>query len=144
MRGRPRSSTRAWVEECSVIDSAEITKRARRGFFINRPESVTLTWQDHSRRQLNVRVTTTRPNYGGTRYWYVCPLPRCGRRSAKLYVTESGICGCRRCLGLVYECQYRKSSKYWLCAIVREYLRSLSGPSRFEKLLAQHGPGIFT
>lgn len=55
-----------------------------------------------------VRLTTTRCNFGGVRYWFVCPLTRdgvyCGRRVAKLYkVPGAHYFGCRHCYNLSYE-----------------------------------------
>ena len=55
-----------------------------------------------------VRLTTTRCNFGGVRYWFVCPLTRdsvyCGRRVAKLYKAPGGkYFGCRYCYNLSYE-----------------------------------------
>ena len=35
-----------------------------------------------------VRLVSTRPNYGGHRWWFVCPLM--GRRAAKLYLPPGG------------------------------------------------------
>lgn len=57
-----------------------------------------------------VRLATTTPNYGGLRYWFVCPCYRgggnghfCNRKVQKLYL-PSGACefGCRRCHRLAY------------------------------------------
>jgi len=55
-----------------------------------------------------VQLTTTPCNYGGVRYWFICPLSRngvyCGRRVAKLYKAPGGdYFGCRRCYNLSYE-----------------------------------------
>ena len=59
-----------------------------------------------------VAVTLTHPNFGGARPWFVCP--RCKRRAGKLYVPTIGVLGCRVCLKLVYERQYRKDGLTWL------------------------------
>lgn len=55
-----------------------------------------------------VRLTTTPCNYGGVRYWFICPLSRngvyCGRRVAKLYLAPgANYFGCRHCYDLSYE-----------------------------------------
>lgn len=55
-----------------------------------------------------VRLTTTLCNFGGVRYWFICPLSRngvyCGRRVAKLYKAPGGsYFGCRHCYNLSYE-----------------------------------------
>ncbi len=63
-----------------------------------------------------VRLTTTRPRFGGLRWWFVCPLVAngvpCGRRAGKLYLPPGGrYFGCRLCHGLTYtSCQ--ESHKY--------------------------------
>jgi hypothetical protein len=123
----------------NVADSRQLFREAEHW---HRPRSVLLTSPNSPGNKVNVKLTTTQPNYGGTRYWYVCPRPGCSRRVAKLYVTDA-MWGCRRCLNLVYECQYRRSRKHWQRAIFREYLRSLSGPSRFVKLLLRRGQWVF-
>jgi hypothetical protein len=48
-----------------------------------------------------VRLESTRPNYGGRRWWFVCPLV--GRRAAKLYLPPGGrLFGSREAYGLTY------------------------------------------
>ena len=54
-----------------------------------------------------VRVVASFPNYGGLRWWWLCPLIRdgrpCSRRVAKLYLPNSGrYFGCRHCNDLTY------------------------------------------
>ena len=55
-----------------------------------------------------VHLTNTPCNFGGIRYWFICPLSRngvfCGRRVAKLYCAPGGnYYGCRFCYDLSYE-----------------------------------------
>ncbi len=63
-----------------------------------------------------VRLQTTRPNFGGVRWWLSCPRmvggKECGRRAGKLYrAPGTPNFACRRCLDLTYEsCQ--KSHRY--------------------------------
>ena len=63
-----------------------------------------------------IRLKTTRPNYGGRRYWFLCPLVRpdggAPRRVAKLYLPPGGRCfGSREGYGLTYtSCQ--KSGRF--------------------------------
>jgi hypothetical protein len=58
-----------------------------------------------------VELTTTRPRFGGLRWWFVCPLVvqgcPCNRRVGKLYLPAGGrYYGCRRCYNLTYtSCQ---------------------------------------
>jgi len=52
-----------------------------------------------------VQLQTTRPNFGGVRWWFTCPLSvrgqACGRRVKKLYLVGRYF-GCRHCHGLTY------------------------------------------
>ncbi len=52
-----------------------------------------------------VRLVTTRPTYGGLRWWLVCPVT--GRRAAKLHLPSGGrLFACRQAYGLTYRsCQ---------------------------------------
>lgn len=48
-----------------------------------------------------IALQTTRPHYGGARWWFTCPS--CQRRSGKLYLPASAnVFACRRCYGLTY------------------------------------------
>lgn len=54
---------------------------------------------------LFVRLTTTRPTYGGTRYWFLCPRRDCGRRCDALYRPKgcnARAFACRSCYRLKY------------------------------------------
>lgn len=55
-----------------------------------------------------VSLTTTPCNFGGVRYWFICPLSKngvyCGRRVAKLYLAPgANYFGCRHCYNLSYQ-----------------------------------------
>ncbi len=55
-----------------------------------------------------VQLTTTDCNFGGVRYWFICPFSKngiyCGRRVAKLYKSPgANYFGCRHCYDLSYE-----------------------------------------
>ena len=60
----------------------------------------------------HLRLTTTRPRFGGLRWWFLCPLAGCGRRVSKLHLPPGGrYFGCRHCYDLTYtSCQ--ESRKY--------------------------------
>ncbi|SRR5258708_4676754 len=53
-----------------------------------------------------VAVTTTRPHFGGRRYWFLCPMSRdgsrCGRRVGRLYLPPGRVFGCRKCHDLIH------------------------------------------
>lgn len=65
----------------------------------------------------NVGLTTTPCNYGGVRYWFICPLSKngqyCGRRVGVLYCVGKYF-GCRHCGELTYRSRnlsgYQKAS----------------------------------
>jgi hypothetical protein len=53
----------------------------------------------------HVRLTTTRPRFGGLRWWFICPLlvngQACNRRVGKLYLPPPDrYFGCRHCYHL--------------------------------------------
>ncbi len=66
-----------------------------------------------------VRLTTTRPRFGGLRWWFLCPLVvndrPCGRRVGKLYLPPRGrYFGCRHCHRLTYtSCQEHDKRVDW-------------------------------
>ena len=56
-----------------------------------------------------IDLQTTRPHFGGLRWWFTCPLVRadrpCRRRCEKLYLAPGGTYyGCRKCY-VSYACQ---------------------------------------
>lgn len=57
-----------------------------------------------------VQLTTTPCNYGGERYWFICPLSRngmyCGRRVGVLFCIGKWF-GCRHCGEIVYAAQMK-------------------------------------
>ena len=63
-----------------------------------------------------IRLTATKPNLGGSRWWFICPLVvngrTCNRRAGRLYLPPGGkYYGCRICYSLSYtSCQ--ESHKY--------------------------------
>src|SRR6185369_10508511 len=69
---------------------------------------------------LTVRLVTTQPNYGGVRWWFVCPLTTrgqaCNRRVMKLYLPPNGhYFGCRHCYDLTYRSRQQSDKRVaWL------------------------------
>ena len=67
----------------------------------------TITRHDGEKKQMDYKIslTTTPCNYGGLRYWYICPLSvngrYCGRRVGTLY-NGGDYYGCRHCYNLTY------------------------------------------
>ncbi len=96
--------TNSWAgTETSIgitVDISEIEKYLRIHY--------TQTEQDGSKNDFDykVQLTTTSCNYGGNRYWFICPLTvngnYCGRRVGTLYKAGDYF-GCRHCHNLTYE-----------------------------------------
>jgi hypothetical protein len=66
-----------------------------------------------------VQIITTPCNYGGVRYWFVCPLSNkttgapCNRRIGTLY-KDGDWFGCRHCWNLTYEARNKnRRNKYY-------------------------------
>jgi len=83
--------------------------------------SYTQTDPDGEKENFDYKIELTRTpcNYGGYRYWFLCPLARkgmmCGRRSGVLYKAGDYF-GCRHCYNLTYWCrQHNKdySLNWW-------------------------------
>lgn len=80
----PKTTT----SECATIDITSLRPQPGQVVYIPKLGQV-------------VQLTSTRPNYGGLRWWYLCP--RCGARCAKLYLPPgSGWFACRGCHNLTY------------------------------------------
>jgi hypothetical protein len=64
-----------------------------------------LVYLCNSLRNETIRLLTTRPNYGGLRWWFLCPA--CDNRVRRVLLPPSGSCfRCRRCHRLTYRsCQ---------------------------------------
>ncbi len=59
-----------------------------------------------------IYLVTTKCNYGGARYWFICPLLKkdghpCGQRVGVLYLMGKYF-GCRKCGELFYDSQLRR------------------------------------
>lgn len=76
---------------------------------------------DQEEMDYEIKLVTTKCNYGGFRYWFKCPLVvngrYCGRRVRALYLPPfQKYFGCRHCYNLVYPSQRinRQSKLYFL------------------------------
>ncbi len=67
---------------------------------------------------LKIELATTACNYGGVRYWFICPMERnglyCKKRVGILYNLSSQFC-CRHCGGFTYSS--RNQSKILKCNV---------------------------
>lgn len=79
-----------------------------------------------------VRLATTPCNYGGIRYWFICPLSKsgvyCGRRVGVLYMAGNYF-GCRHCYDLTYSSK-KENRNYRLYYL----FRILDVETRIEKI----------
>ena len=66
-----------------------------------------INWPDAQ--VVRIPFAQTAVNYGNTRYWIHCPLPKCQRRCGRLYLCRisDGVYAfiCRKCLNLAYRSQ---------------------------------------
>ena len=67
-------------------------------------------WTDEKESMNNkIELATTPCNYGGVRYWFICPLYKkgryCGRRVGVIYSIGKWF-GCRHCGGIAYQAQF--------------------------------------
>jgi len=66
-----------------------------------------------------IKLVATNCNYGGKRFWFICPLEHnginCGRKIAVLYKKKDYF-GCRHCQNLSYSSRNRnrRHKDYWL------------------------------
>lgn len=123
----------ATVEDCTVLDVADLTRKgllprtpawgwkslrwtstatgeevASIGFMVDtedeRDPFVRLDYRTNGNpRDYRVRLESSRPPFGGLRWWWRCPVVACGKRVQKLYLPPgSGIFACRSCHRLTY------------------------------------------
>ena len=107
----------------------------------------TLTEQE-KKIDYNVRLSRSKPHYGGERFWFICPVT--GRRVGKLYLPAGGdIFASRHAYRLAYACQSegftdRALRKKW--KLLAKFDDRLDLPLRpkgmhektYERLLAQY------
>lgn len=68
-----------------------------------------------------VELTSTRPHFGGLRWWFLCPF--CGQRVGKLHLPPGGrYFGCRTCHDLTYTSCQDSGRCRWLFRAVAEEL----------------------
>lgn len=135
--GRDPYSDRKTVEECKDIDVFWLNKHDyfsgyksggiewKRGDKVTSSIGIEVNVLDNSYMRLSytqtnrftgekteldykVKLVTTPCNFGGVRYWFICPLvvdgKSCLRRVGKLYLPPGGkYFGCRHCYDLTYE-----------------------------------------
>lgn len=118
------SGTLSWTRGLSdKKDSIGYTlvKNSDKGDYIRLQYIQTDRWSgEKSELDYKVKLTTTKCNYNGKRYWFVCPLTKngqyCGRRVGVLYLSDKYF-GCRHCLDIAYAAQAESKSLRWLSGV---------------------------
>jgi len=113
--GRWSWSNRNTVEDCKSID---IPWLSRHGYFCGF-KTGGIEWKNAAGEvisSIGIQVSVDERNFGGVRYWFICPLVingrPCGRRVGKLYLPPGGkYFGCRHCYNLTYRCQKEHDSR---------------------------------
>ena len=90
------------------------------GDYIKLQYTHTDRWSDKKESlDYKIRLTTTPCNYGGVRYWFICPLSKngqyCGRRVGVIYSIGKWF-GCRHCGDICYAAQLR-GGKFRGCSV---------------------------
>jgi len=89
------------VEECQKIGLSSFLNKYRK----NLKEAI--LGSEIEVVNTKIEITTSKTGYGGTRYWFKCPL--CGVRVGVLYKHPLNLkIGCRKCLNLYYRKQRYK------------------------------------
>lgn len=98
----------------------------------------------------SVQLATTRCNYGGFRWWFICPLIRngvpCHRRCRFLYLPfGADYFGCRHCYDLAYDSQQKSGSFFYECMSrpltvlerCEQKLKRVRSPEKLNRLIAK-------
>jgi hypothetical protein len=89
-----------WGKDRAEV-SFQINTEERHRFYLRLSYAVKVNGEIKEKVNTKVYLTETYPNWGGVRYWFVCPY--CGRRIAKLYLPYNGYYfKCRTCYDLTY------------------------------------------
>jgi hypothetical protein len=116
---KPKRRRKLTVEECTILDSHDLAKKALlAGFPVENPQTnptieigicykVSLTC-DAQIRNMEIDLTATRTSFGALRWWFNCPFLKngdsCGRRVGKLYLPPgTTYFGCCHCHNLTYK-----------------------------------------
>jgi len=100
--GRQPWSHRRIVEECQALSSYRVKEWRGRIQRIEGTEFLPLSYYVGDQLvSYSVELDTTHCNYGGKRYWFLCPI--CKKRVAKIYLPSGGkYFACRSCNYLTY------------------------------------------
>lgn len=102
--------------------------------FSKHPRAHLVKWQGHK-----IALTTTKPNYGGKRFWLVCPY--CEKRKGLLYKVGQAVI-CRVCAGLYYPKQDNKVNRDWFYKIMALHGKQLALINKLDPDLYNSDNGI--
>ncbi|MDB4285529.1 hypothetical protein N9903_01330 [bacterium] len=107
--GRHTSGQLTWSNNHTGEETAsvgyEVNARDASDAWLRLHYAVNAHGPDHENIDYKVPLETTRPNFGGLRWWFLCPAVGCERRVRKLYLRGKYF-ACRHCYKLTYtSCQ---------------------------------------
>jgi hypothetical protein len=126
-KGMIRGGTITWTSSSGIKNNIGITvNTCQEDQYVNL--NYTRTYNDDSKKDFDYKVylTTTDCNYGGKRFWFVCPLvdkttsKHCGRRMGVLYLVGDYF-GCRNCFNLSYDSR-NKNRRYKMYSLFESLL----------------------
>ena len=97
-----------WAGVFNWSNAATGAHTASIGYTVLNETDVPTIWLEYKRGdeplKYSIHLTSTTPNYGGRRWYFICPLAGCGRRVACLYLVRGArYFGCRHCYNLTYQ-----------------------------------------
>jgi len=137
--GARSKGTLAW----STVDDGERVASIGYEANLNDPENAWMRL--HYKRgdkpeDYTVRLTTTRPNYGGLRWWFICPAK--GIRTAKLYLAAGGDWfASRQAYGMAYRSQ-NEASHDRQATRAHQLRRKLGGTAGFDEPYPEKPKGM--
>jgi hypothetical protein len=88
---------------------ATVTRRGDRALFIHR-QTLGAVGRLQGVDEHTIRLATTRPHFGGDRFWFVC---ECKGRVGRLYLLNGeAVFRCRLCCGLTYQSSQEHNTCY--------------------------------
>jgi hypothetical protein len=83
-----------------------------------------------------IRITTTRPHFGGERFWFICG---CGRQSGELYIPDGEtVFRCRLCYDLTYQSSQEHNTDTAKTRALLETIWSAHGNLRRKSVQSRH------
>ncbi len=139
--GRRGRSSGISVEACEVIDASRLS---RAGVILKGVEKFQLTSSLPSGERLDytILLEETRPNFGGTRLWFRCPM--CMHKVRKLFIPpRRKYFGCLKCYRLTYNSRKENhDGRYW--STLQRIYRRLGGNVYSDSTFPPKPKGMWT